>query len=116
MNSGQIEQTGPPEEVYKNPYNSFVTSFLGRANFFSDKNGNRGVYRPEELSLSANGKGACRGKVIQRQFSGNIVTYFVRSETDDLLEVDMLSPHDPNFNIGDPVGISFERNPDPAKP
>jgi iron(III) transport system ATP-binding protein len=116
MNEGRIEQTGPPEEIYKNPCNEFVTSFLGRANFFKNKNGVHEIFRPEELRLSTNEKGECRGKVIQRQFSGNIVTYFVRSESGELLEADMLSPHDPNYDIGDSVEIVFEKKTSPPNP
>jgi sulfate transport system ATP-binding protein len=34
MNEGRVEQTGSPQEVYNNPSNPFVYSFLGRVNFF----------------------------------------------------------------------------------
>ena len=34
MNQGQIEQIGPPSEVYDNPANPFVYSFLGNVNLF----------------------------------------------------------------------------------
>ncbi|MGC5245347.1 ABC transporter ATP-binding protein [Gordonia sp. DT219] len=32
MNDGRIEQVGAPEEIYRNPANPFVASFLGSAN------------------------------------------------------------------------------------
>ncbi|USG63428.1 sulfate ABC transporter ATP-binding protein [Brevibacillus ruminantium] len=34
MNEGRVEQVGSPQEVYSNPANPFVYSFLGRVNFF----------------------------------------------------------------------------------
>jgi len=34
MNQGRIEQIGPPTEVYDNPANPFVYSFLGNVNLF----------------------------------------------------------------------------------
>lgn len=34
MNSGRIEQIGPPDEVYERPANPFVLSFLGSVNLF----------------------------------------------------------------------------------
>jgi len=34
MNKGRIVQVGTPEDVYHNPVNSFVLSFLGNVNFF----------------------------------------------------------------------------------
>lgn len=33
LNSGQVEQTGTPEEVFKRPDNRFVADFLGKENF-----------------------------------------------------------------------------------
>ncbi|MEM7423643.1 MAG: ABC transporter ATP-binding protein [Pseudomonadota bacterium] len=33
MSQGQPEQVGPPQEIYNRPANSFVASFIGRANF-----------------------------------------------------------------------------------
>ena len=32
MNEGRIQQTGPPEELYRYPVNAFVTQFIGEAN------------------------------------------------------------------------------------
>ncbi|GFZ78677.1 ABC transporter ATP-binding protein [Nesterenkonia alkaliphila] len=34
MNSGRIEQAGPPTEIYRRPASRFVAGFVGRANFF----------------------------------------------------------------------------------
>jgi len=34
MRDGQIEQVGPPEEVYQRPVSRFTASFLGASNFF----------------------------------------------------------------------------------
>jgi sulfate/thiosulfate transport system ATP-binding protein len=68
MNNGRIEQTGSPENVYENPVNPFVYSFLGRVNEFrgntlggyttyvpekniSDKT--VGYIRPHEIGLSS---------------------------------------------------------------
>jgi spermidine/putrescine ABC transporter ATP-binding subunit len=34
MRDGQIEQVGPPEEVYQHPLSRFTASFLGASNFF----------------------------------------------------------------------------------
>jgi len=33
MNAGQIEQAGPPDEIYRRPASRFVADFIGRANF-----------------------------------------------------------------------------------
>ncbi len=33
MNQGQIEQIGPPDEIYRRPLTRFVADFIGQANF-----------------------------------------------------------------------------------
>jgi len=33
MNAGRVEQTGPPDQVYRRPATRFVADFIGRANF-----------------------------------------------------------------------------------
>jgi iron(III) transport system ATP-binding protein len=33
MNAGRVEQSGPPDEVYRRPATRFVADFIGRANF-----------------------------------------------------------------------------------
>ena len=35
MNNGMVEQVGTPVELYENPRNKFVASFLGEANIFA---------------------------------------------------------------------------------
>jgi iron(III) transport system ATP-binding protein len=35
MNAGKIEQSGPPDVVYRRPNSRFVADFIGRANFLS---------------------------------------------------------------------------------
>ncbi|OIN98070.1 spermidine/putrescine ABC transporter ATP-binding protein [Candidatus Desantisbacteria bacterium CG1_02_38_46] len=37
MNTGMIEQTGTPREIYENPANKFVAGFIGETNFIEGK-------------------------------------------------------------------------------
>lgn len=37
MNHGQVQQIGPPHEIYETPQNSFVAAFIGDTNFLSGK-------------------------------------------------------------------------------
>jgi len=37
MSEGQVEQVGPPTEIYNKPANPFVADFIGTANFFHGK-------------------------------------------------------------------------------
>jgi sulfate transport system ATP-binding protein len=48
MNEGRIEQVGAPRELYEDPANGFVMSFLGPVARL-----NGGLVRPHDLSLSA---------------------------------------------------------------
>ena len=44
MKEGRIVQVGPPKEVYRNPADSYVLRFLGRAN--TSARGRRAARRP----------------------------------------------------------------------
>jgi putative spermidine/putrescine transport system ATP-binding protein/spermidine/putrescine transport system ATP-binding protein len=57
MRDGQIEQVGPPEEVYQRPLSRFTASFLGASNFFRgsvtrDESGALAVAIPNGPTLS----------------------------------------------------------------
>jgi iron(III) transport system ATP-binding protein len=106
MRSGRIQQIGRPWEIYKNPGNTFVASFVGAMNFVeADAVGSAvaalGVhaggrekvtlaFRPEELSLAAGGSarpesGAEAGRTSLRipgrlsryTFTGPLISYTV---------------------------------------
>jgi iron(III) transport system ATP-binding protein len=48
MNKGEIIQRGVPEEIYNNPESEFVTKFVGKSNWFNNKNE---AIRPENISF-----------------------------------------------------------------
>src|SRR2546423_8792645 len=50
MNAGRIEQTGSPADIYERPASRFVAEFIGRMNFFSERNRLIAI-RPERASL-----------------------------------------------------------------
>jgi ABC-type microcin C transport system duplicated ATPase subunit YejF len=59
MNKGQIEQVGPPREVYDNPASPFVMGFLGPVSTVDGK-----LVRPHDVSLSVTaGPGLIEGTV-----------------------------------------------------
>ena len=49
--SGQIEQIGPPIEVYERPATQFVASFVGTSNVITTPSG-QAVLRPEKVEIS----------------------------------------------------------------
>lgn len=49
MNKGKVEQIGEPTEIYENPVNSFVMSFIGQVNIFP---GHMGSYQNQTINSS----------------------------------------------------------------
>lgn len=99
MNQAKIEQVGTPEEVYHQPINPFVYSFLGRANRFHGGNeavGNQeaaiGYVRPHEMEVSHvyQGQNSIQS-VIQHVYPiGPIIRLECkRVDTGDLFEVEL---------------------------
>jgi sulfate transport system ATP-binding protein len=52
MNRGGIEQTGAPNEVFRNPASEFVMKFLGDVNVFHERGATRRLVRPHDLEIS----------------------------------------------------------------
>ena len=98
--SGRIRQIGSPEDMYKDPIDSFVFKFLGLSNFISLEvkenklfvvgSGSHFPYpvpnnikvnnlfaacRPRDVELSRNGE--LKGKILRAIFLGNIYEYRV---------------------------------------
>jgi putative spermidine/putrescine transport system ATP-binding protein len=57
MANGQIEQIGPPVEVYERPATEFVAGFIGISNVLV-RDGVRFVVRPEKIRMLAEGEAA----------------------------------------------------------
>ncbi|MBN2686049.1 MAG: sulfate ABC transporter ATP-binding protein, partial [Pontiellaceae bacterium] len=53
MNSGKIEQSGTPDEIYDHPATPFVYRFLGGANVLSLEGGSEFYVRPHDFEISA---------------------------------------------------------------
>jgi sulfate transport system ATP-binding protein len=61
MNSGRIEQTAPPRELYDSPANEFVMSFVGPVNQLGDA-----YIRPHDVELLLEPNGATQEAMVQR--------------------------------------------------
>ena len=61
MNHGRVEQTGSARELYDDPANEFVMSFVGPVNRVGD-----GWIRPHDLELLPEGNGATRPARVER--------------------------------------------------
>lgn len=100
INEGHIEQIGTPEELYKEPKNNFVSSFIGENNII-DKNL---IIRPEEISIKLDSSG--EGKVVDVTYLGATVEYLVETSDGDTLKVLTMSTVE-RFNNGDKVSIQI---------
>ncbi|MEM6821694.1 MAG: ABC transporter ATP-binding protein [Verrucomicrobiota bacterium] len=80
MSAGEIQQIGKPNEVYDQPANTFVASFIGECNIFEGdsplgkqfggKAGETLGFRPEKVNLESNGSGIA-GKVTYSMYLGS---------------------------------------------
>jgi sulfate transport system ATP-binding protein len=61
MNAGRIEQAAPPRELYDNPANEFVMSFVGPVNRLGDT-----FIRPHDVELLLEPNGSTQEAMVQR--------------------------------------------------
>ena len=100
INEGHIEQIGTPEELYKEPKNNFISSFIGENNIMDESL----VIRPEEISIKLDSSG--EGKVVDVTYLGATVEYLVETPGGNILKVLTMSTAE-RFNIGDKVLVQI---------
>lgn len=100
INEGRIEQVGTPEELYKQPKNNFISSFIGENNIIDENL----VIRPEEISIKLDSSGV--GKVVDVTYLGATVEYLVETPDGNTLKVLTMSTAE-RFNIGDKVLVQI---------
>lgn len=100
INEGHIEQVGTPEELYKEPKNNFISSFIGENNIIDENL----VIRPEEISIKLDSLG--EGKVVDVTYLGATVEYLVETPDGNILKVLTMSTAE-RFNIGDKVLVQI---------
>jgi sulfate/thiosulfate transport system ATP-binding protein len=61
MHRGRVEQSGPPLELYEQPVNAFVMSFVGQANQLGD-----GWVRPHDVQVLLEPNGTTREAMVSR--------------------------------------------------
>jgi putative spermidine/putrescine transport system ATP-binding protein len=90
MASGQIEQIGPPVEVYERPATEFVAGFIGISNVLV-RDGVRFVIRPEKIRMLAEGEAVPSnmtiepGKVEEVVYVGMTTRYLVHLDRGEQL-------------------------------
>ena len=100
INEGHIEQIGTPVELYKEPKNNFISSFIGENNIIDESL----IIRPEEISIKLDSSG--EGKVVDVTYLGATVEYLVETPDGNTLKVLTMSTAE-RFNIGDKVFVQI---------
>ncbi|WP_085908450.1 ABC transporter ATP-binding protein [Kiloniella majae] len=117
LRDGVIEQVGSPIELYTNPANQFVASFIGspKMNFFTPDDLLTNVptvhitgIRPEHLILSAEDKAVVSGKLELIEQLGEYALAYLISDTGTEFTVKMEVP--PSTSIGETLYFSAKPN------
>ena len=125
MKAGVVQQVGRPWEIYKDPVNTFVASFVGNTNFIDGaalgRPGVKIAVRPEELRLLRHdapepaGTGdsgvVMPGTVVMSTFTGSLVTYTVTCADDITLALEQHRPAPADIlGAGTRVKVVIPRN------
>lgn len=111
LNNGKVEQAGTPQEIYRQPNNDFIATFIGENNIFHNgmrkycvRPENVKVYRKGTLTLAK----APNGKVTEVIFSGNHTKVYISFEQDQKTVVAYDYPDTPrDWIIGDVVDLDW---------
>lgn len=132
INAGKIEQIDTPDNLYNNPANRFVASFIGTSNFLPataergyvkilDKlrldidlkdnfTGNVTISaRPEQIHMVPDNEGGLPGKIISATFLGTHHEYEVELQKDCIVIINQYNLQSNNrvYSVGDGVGLIF---------
>lgn len=104
MNKGKLIQVGTPEEIYNNPINEFVASFIGNINKVNINNKVE-LIRPEQITINKD-HGDKEGRIRYKQFLGAYVNYFVETKDETIIVQDS-SSKSKIFKEGENVYLNF---------
>lgn len=104
MDSGKIIQVGTPREIYRNPTNEYVASFIGKSNII-EINGSKKLIRPEDIDLNkdVNGEWEIKNEI----FIGSYTRYIIEKNNESIL-VDLSGVEKRAYKLKDKVNIRFK--------
>ena len=108
MSKGHIEQQGSPLDIYYHPATKFVASFIGEMNFIETADGKQTAVRPEDITVSKDGKGDIEGTVRTIMMLGHYNEMTMQTEK-GLVKAYLSSDEARKFERGDLVQLSFGR-------
>ena len=107
FNQGNIEQLGPPREIYENPKSLFVSEFVGQTNKIT-MDGKEINIRPEFITVSKSsrrGDRTLKGKLHDAIFVGATTRYLVNTEGGESV---ISTEPDGELSVGEEVILSWE--------
>jgi ABC-type Fe3+/spermidine/putrescine transport system ATPase subunit len=109
MNAGRLEQIGTPDELYDQPVNPFVATFVGRSAVLPGEltggaPGTVAYVRPESLHFAPDGP--LQGKVTARRFAGGFAYFTVVLTGGTTIEV---HAHHAAARVGENVRVAVDR-------
>lgn len=127
MRQGQLEQVGPPSDIYDRPATSFVAGFIGDSNLLPAVPGADGrlhlaggvdlgvegqqpaqvMIRPEALKISPDGP--LSGRVADLVYSGAATRFSVTLEDGSgTVQIQQASASTSGISVGDHVSVAFD--------
>lgn len=104
MDSGKIIQVGTPREIYRNPINEYVASFIGKSNII-EINGSKKLIRPEDIELHKDVNG--EWKIKNEIFIGSYTRYILEKNNENII-VDLSGIEKSEYKLKDKVNIRFK--------
>ena len=104
MNKGKIVQIGTPSQIYLNPVNEYVASFVGISNIIQEGEIKK-LIRPENITIIKDKNG--KWKIVNKTFMGHYMKYSI-SDGSKILEVICSGIKNNSYNIKDRVNIDIE--------
>lgn len=104
VDRGEIIQVGTPREIYRNPTNEYVASFIGKSNII-EINGSKKLIRPEDIELNKdiNGEWEIKNEI----FIGSYTRYIIGKNNESIL-VDLSGIEKSEYKLKDKVNIRFK--------
>ncbi len=131
MNFGEIQQVGTPLEIYTNPANLFVATFIGQSNMFEATLSKKQtielfdgstyqlkrlrsdlevgsklkvIVRPTEINFAKTG---IKGVIVEKIFLGSEIRYQIKLDNDQIIEAAQ-DVKDTHYNENDEVYLDFD--------
>ena len=120
FNKGECLQVGSPYEIYQNPLNKFVATFIGDTNLFEKSNFpfliedtiNKYItIRPQDIRISKDKISNYKGVMEEINIIGILIEYLINYKEHMIKVISINSFLESNiYNIGENIYLDFDKN------